>query len=65
MDREDFVDIVYSELESDPDNNRANRIIYAADEYVEYSLAKQSAQPNNQVHLCDSCSYTYPEGDAE
>ena len=20
-----------------------------------------SAQPDNQVHLCDSCSYTYPE----
>ena len=35
MDREDFMDIVYSELESDPDNNRANRIIWAADGYAE------------------------------
>lgn len=34
MDREDFMDIVYSELESDSDNNRANRIIEAADEYA-------------------------------
>ena len=35
MDRDEFMDIVYSEFESDSDNNRANRIIYAADEYVE------------------------------
>lgn len=35
MDRQDFMDIVYSELESDPDNNRANRIIWAADGYAE------------------------------
>ena len=35
MDRDEFMDIVYSELESDSDNNRANRIIDAADEYVE------------------------------
>lgn len=35
MDRQDFMDIVYSELESDPDNNRANRIICAADGYAE------------------------------
>ena len=35
MDRQDFMDIVYSELHSDGDNNRANRIIDAADEYAE------------------------------
>jgi hypothetical protein len=35
MDRQEFMDIVYSELESDPDNIRANRIIEAADEYAE------------------------------
>ena len=35
MDRQDFMDIVYSELASDPDNNRANRIIWAADGYAE------------------------------
>ena len=35
MTREEFMDMVYSELHSDGDNNRANRIIDAADEYVE------------------------------
>jgi hypothetical protein len=35
MDRQEFMDIVYSELESDPDNIRANMIIEAADEYAE------------------------------
>lgn len=33
--REDFLDVVYTELADDLDNNRANRIIEAADEYVE------------------------------
>ena len=32
--RQNFMDIVYAELASDPDNNRANRIIWAADEYA-------------------------------
>jgi hypothetical protein len=32
--RQDFMDIVYAELASDPDNNRANRIIWAADGYA-------------------------------
>lgn len=35
MTREEFMDIVYSELHSDGDNYRANRIIDAADEYME------------------------------
>jgi hypothetical protein len=35
MTREEFMDIVYSELHSDGDNCRANRIIDAADEYAE------------------------------
>ena len=35
MTREEFMDIVYSELHSDGDNYRANRIIDAFDEYVE------------------------------
>lgn len=35
MDRQEFMDIVYSEFESEPDNIRANRIIEAADEYAE------------------------------
>lgn len=33
--REDFMFIVYNELSDDSDNCRANRIIEAADEYVE------------------------------
>ena len=44
MDREDFMNIVYSELYSDGDNNRANRIIWAADGYAE------SAQPRCTGH---------------
>ena len=33
--RQEFMSIVYNELHSDGDNNRANRIIDAADEYAE------------------------------
>lgn len=33
--RQQFMDLVYSELSDDADNYRANRIIDAADEYVE------------------------------
>jgi len=36
--REAFMAIVYDELNSDPDNNRANRIIDAADEYVDNTI---------------------------
>lgn len=35
MDRTEFMSIVYDELQSESDNNRANRIIDAADEYAE------------------------------
>ncbi len=35
MTRDEFMNIVYSELHSDGDNYRANRIIDAADEYAE------------------------------
>ena len=35
MDRDEFMNFVYDELQSDGDNNRANRIIDAADEYAE------------------------------
>ena len=34
MNREEFMNLVYSELYSDGDNNRANRIIDAADEMI-------------------------------
>ncbi len=37
MKREEFMDLVYDELNDDPDNNRANRIILAADQYAEES----------------------------
>lgn len=33
--REEFMTVVYDELSNDSDNCRANRIIDAADEYVE------------------------------
>jgi len=36
--REAFMAIVYDELNPDPDNNRANRIIDAADEYVDNTM---------------------------
>ena len=35
MTRDEFMNIIYSELHSDGDNYRANRIIDAADEYAE------------------------------
>ena len=35
MSRKEFMDLVYSELHDDGDNYRANRIIDAADEYVD------------------------------
>lgn len=34
MTREEFMDVVYDELQDDPDNYRANRIIDAFDEYL-------------------------------
>lgn len=41
MTREEFMNIVYSELHSDGDNNRANRIIDAADEYANDSISEK------------------------
>ena len=38
VNREEFMNIVYNELNSDLDNNRANRIIDAADEYVDNTM---------------------------
>jgi hypothetical protein len=35
MDRKDFMTVVYDLLSDDPDNNRANAIIDAADQYAE------------------------------
>jgi hypothetical protein len=40
MDRQEFMDIIYAEFESDPDNVRANRIIEAADAYAESAHSK-------------------------
>ena len=42
MTREEFMDIVYYELDSDDDNYRANRIIDAADEYAKDSSSEKS-----------------------
>lgn len=41
MTRDEFMDMVYSELHSDGDNYRANRIIDAADEYADEYAEKQ------------------------
>lgn len=44
MNRNEFMNLVYDELYSDGDNYRANRIIDAADEYVDdtiWSLIKR------------------------
>ena len=43
MDRTEFMDIVYDLLRDDPDNNRANEIIDAADAYAE-SMVKEAIQ---------------------
>lgn len=52
MTREEFIDIVYSELHSDDDNCRANRIIDAADEYAEkqavHYMAIEAIQNENR-----------------
>ena len=50
MTREEFMDIVYSELYSDGDNYRANRIIDAADEYAEDS---SSEKPNKWIPISE------------
>lgn len=43
--RQAFMDEVYAELESDPDNNRANHIINAGDAYAEtYAETLQKEQ---------------------
>ncbi len=69
MNREDFMDIVYSELESDHDNNRANRIIEAADEYAERRVDDalqvmeelQSVQP--EIIRCKDCKHLFNKDD--
>ena len=45
--RQNFMNVVYTELANDPDNNRANRIIDAADEYAD------SIQL--EIITCDNC----------
>ena len=70
MDRNEFIDLLTEELSEDPDNNRLNRILEAADEYAENEKAQLSCEGttfalNNQVNLCDSCTYTYPECPSE
>jgi hypothetical protein len=44
--REKFMTVVYDELSNDSDNCRANRIIDAADEYVE-EIMKQECEGND------------------
>ncbi len=81
MTREEFMDIVYSELHSDGDNYRANRIIDAADEYAEEQTEKTAEAKPMQVELeadgyadgelvydfgkCPNCGWEFEEGDKD
>lgn len=49
MTRDEFINIVYSELHSDGDNYRANRIIDAADDYTDEIVEALKQQP------CEDC----------
>lgn len=50
MNRQEFMDFIYSEFESDSDNIRANRIIEAADAYVE--SARMAEAGTNRLKPC-------------
>lgn len=56
MERDEFIDFLSEELSEDLDNNRLNRILEAADEYVELALFE--SMQDNKVNLCDSCQLT-------
>ena len=49
MTREEFMDLVYSELHDDGDNYRANRIIDAADEYVDSKVKEKVDEIRNII----------------
>jgi len=57
MDRIEFMSLVYDELQSDADNNRANRIIDAADDYAESMMPRwiPVEGTNNQITACPMC----------
>jgi hypothetical protein len=67
MDRTEFMSLVYDELQSDGDNNRANRIIDAADEYAESMMprwipvAERLPEEDSNVLV----SYCYKEGEGD
>lgn len=63
MDRTEFMSLVYDELQSDGDNNRANRIIDAADEYAESTMPRwipvTERLPEKGHNILISTSYGY------
>lgn len=44
MDRNEFIDLLTEELSEDPDNNRLNRILEAADEYAKNEKEQLSCE---------------------
>ena len=57
INRDSFMDVVYTELQNDPDNCRANNIINAADEYAE-------PDKDTVIQWCDSNGYILMNKDA-
>lgn len=56
MTRDEFMDVVYDELHSDGDNNRANRIIDAADSYAQPEPAQWVQMLiNRHMYKCSNC----------
>lgn len=63
MTRDEFLDVVYDELYSDGDNNRANRIIDAADSYAEPKTGKWKNIVDGIEYswgTCDMCGARIP-----
>ena len=64
MTRDEFMNIVYSELHSDGDNYRANRIIDAADEYAEEEVTTvDDVLDKIKSEMLDEAEYAYADFD--
>lgn len=60
MTRDEFMELVYDELNSDGDNNRANRIIDAADSYAEPESAQWVQMLiNRRMYKCSNCQVAW------
>ena len=56
MDRDEFMEIVYETFADEPDNVLANRIIEAADAYVEHEKAQLSNEDATKDATSDTIS---------